>query len=308
MAPPTLSLTDTAALGLYFIHRYRFLTIEQYARAAGVSRDTASDRLREMERHGFLGHFGNVGMRGYGKVPKAYFLTRKGYELLRRETDIPEELFEPHKETHVATRWSPKMYHRLRTVDLMIAAEVAVRERPHLTMVKTFLEYRQVRRGNRVCRETSDFVDTAETSENRIIPDAAFILENVESERRALFFLEMDMATERIVTKISQDKRLSLHHRFSQYDRYLKSLRYRETYAAYGEFRHFTLLFVTIGEARVENVRAEMHDLPEGLAQYYRFTTFDRAMGDFLGPIWKSRSLSDTKIYPLVREASATAG
>jgi hypothetical protein len=233
MAPLTLSLTDTAALGLYFIHRYRFLTIEQYARAAGVSRDTASDRLREMERYGFLGHFGNVGMRGYGKVPKAYFLTRKGYELLKREADIPEELFEPHKETHLATRWSPKMYHRLRTIDLMLAAEVAVRERPHLTMVKTFTEYRQVRRGNRVCRETSDFVDAPETSENRIVPDAAFILENVESERRALFFLEMDMGTERIVTRISQDKRLSLHHRFSQYDRYLLGGRYAQTYAAY---------------------------------------------------------------------------
>ena len=32
------------------------------------------------------------------------------------------------------------MYHRLRTVDLMIALEVAVRARPHLSLVKTFLE------------------------------------------------------------------------------------------------------------------------------------------------------------------------
>jgi len=150
MAPPTLSLTDTAALGLYFIHRYRFLTIEQFARAAGIKRDAASDRLREMERFGFLGHFGNVGVRGYGKTPKAYFLTRKGYKLLQDETDIPVELFEPYKDTHVAARWTPKMYHRLRTIDLMIAAEVAIRERPNFSMVKTFTEYRHVRRGNRV--------------------------------------------------------------------------------------------------------------------------------------------------------------
>jgi Replication-relaxation len=142
MAQPTISLTDTAALGLYFIHRYRFLTIEQYTRAAGVKRDAASERLREMERHGFLGHFGNVGIRGYGKVPKAYFLTRKGYELLTRETDIPEKLFEPHKDTHVAARWSPKMYHRLRTIDLMIAAEVVGNEkRKPCSLSRNTLQY-----------------------------------------------------------------------------------------------------------------------------------------------------------------------
>ena len=69
--------------------------------------DLSMEHAREMERYGFLGHFGNVGVRGYGKVPKAYFLTRKGYELLTREADIPAELFEPHKETHVAARWTP---------------------------------------------------------------------------------------------------------------------------------------------------------------------------------------------------------
>jgi hypothetical protein len=51
-----------------------------------------------------------------------------------------------------------------------------------------------------------------------------------------------------------------------------------------------------------------MHDLPAELAGYYRFTTYEAAMGDFLGPIWKSRSLSDTQNYSLVREPSANRG
>src|SRR5512144_2617623 len=73
------------------------------------------------------------------------------------------------------------MYHRLRTVDLMISAEVAVRSRSRLSMVATFLEYRRVKRGTRVERETTDYVAKEETSDTRIIPDAAFILENIES-------------------------------------------------------------------------------------------------------------------------------
>jgi hypothetical protein len=60
-------------------------------------------------------------------------------------------------------------------------------------------------------------------------------------------------------------------------------------------------LFVTLNETRVENVRREMQDLPAELAPYYRFATYEQAMGDFSGKIWKSRLLSDPQVYPLVR-------
>jgi hypothetical protein len=298
----SLTLASNTVLGLFFIQRYRFLTIDQFARAADLNRSTASDQLRFLERFHFLDHFGNTGLSGHGKTPKAYFLTRKGWELLVRESDIPPELIGSHKQIKVEARWSPQMYHRLRTVDVMISAEVAVRNRPHLSMVRTFLEYRRIKRGTKVTRETTDYVDKAETAENRIVPDAAFILENIDTHRRALFFVEMDMATERIVSHITRDSRITLHYKISQYDRYLKSLRYRHTYQDYGEFRFFTLLFVTLGDQRVENVRREMGDLPADLAGYYRFTTFEKAMDDFLGAIWKSRSLTDTNVYSLVRE------
>jgi Replication-relaxation len=304
----TLTLTDEAIIGLFFMQRYRFLTSKQYARAANLNCSTAADQLRYFERRGLLGYFGNTGLAGHGKTPKAYFLTRKGWELLHRESDIPTELLGTHKEIKVEARWSPQMNHRLRTVDLLLSAEVAVRKRPHLAMVKTFLEYRRVKRGTQVVRETTDYVDGAEIADNRIVPDAAFILENRDSRRRSLFFLEMDMATERIVSYVLRDSRVTLHYKLSQYDRYLTSMRFRDTYAAYGEFRGFNVLFVTLGRERVENVRAEMQDLSSTFAGYYRFTTFDEAMGDFLGAIWKSRLLSDMSVYPLVREESAVSG
>jgi hypothetical protein len=212
----------------------------------------------------------NTGLAGHGKTPKAYFLTRKGFEIFSRESDIPPEFISSYKEIHVHARWSPQMYHRLRTVDLMTSAEVAVRSRPHLNMVRTFLEYRRVKRGAQVTCETTDYVAAEEVSENRIIPDAAFILENIETKKRRLFFVEMDMGTERIVSWITRDSRITLHHKFSQYDRYLKSLRYSQTYAAYGEFRSFILLFVTLSAERIENVRREMQDLPAELSGYYR--------------------------------------
>ena len=194
------------------------------------------------------------------------------------------------------------MYHRLRTVDLLIALELSVRKRPHLTIVKTFLEYKRIKRSNQIIGETMDYVDSNESGENKIIPDAAFILENIESRRRALFFLEMDMATERIITGSLAGNQTTLHRKFSQYDRYLKSLRFGKTYAEYGEFRSFTMLFVTTIETRIENIRRELSDFPADSARYYRLSTFDDAMENFLGAVWHSRLPSDTTRYPLVRE------
>ena len=299
----SLTLTASATVGLFFIQRYRFLTIDQYARIAGMNRNTASHQLCNFERHGLLGHFGNTGLAaGYGKTPKVYFLTRKGYALLSRESDIPPELLGPHKAIKVESRWSPQMYHRLRTVDLMISAEEAVGRRPQLAMVQTFLEYRLVKRGPQISRETTDFVSVQETAENRIIPDAALIVENRETGRKGLFFIECDQATERITTHLRYHRKQTLHFKFEQYDRYLTGGRFANTYSAYGEFGFFTLLFVTLGLQRVENIRAELHDLPDDLAHYYRLTTFEQAMGDFFGPIWKSRSHLDTRLYPLVSE------
>jgi hypothetical protein len=297
-----MTLTEETAVGLFCIQRYRFLTINQFARASGQHRITAANKLRFFQQRGLLGHFGNTGMRGNGKSPKAYFLTRKGWELLAAESGIPEELLGAFKEVKVEASWSPQMYHRLRTVDLLIALESAVLQRPHLAIVKTFLEYRRIKRSDRIVQETTDYVDTEESAENKIIPDAAFILENRTSKRRALFFVEMDMATERITTSFIGNKQTVLHHKFSQYDRYLKSFRYTQTYAPYGDYRSFTMLFVTLQEARIENIRRELNDLPPELAVYYRLTTFDEAMEDFLGAIWTSRSLTDVSVYPLVRE------
>ena len=289
-------------MGLYYIQRYRFLTIPQFSRVSLLKHRAASDQLRSLERGGFLGHFGNTGMPGYGKTPKAYFLTRKGWELLRRESGIPEELIGTHKEVHVEAKWSPQMYHRLKTVDLMLSAEVAVRQRPALTMVATFIEYKRVKRGMQIMRETTDFVASPATSANRIIPDGAFIIENITTKKRALFFVEMDMGTEQIVSLLIKGHPHTLQHKLVQYDKYLQSLRYRQTYASWGHFDFFTLLFVTIGQGRIDNIRQKLADLSPRYSDYYRFAEYAQATGDFFAPIWKARAVSDTRLYGLVKE------
>ena len=210
----SVTLTGNTLAGLFFIQRYRFLTITQFARVTGLHYSTAADTLRQFEHAGILGFFGNSRLAGNGKTPKAYYLTRKGWELLREESDNSHELVGEYKEVKIEARWAPQMYHRLATVDLLTALEIAVRKRPHLSIVQTFLEYRRLKQGNQIINETTDFVDLAETSENKIIPDAAYILENTQTSRRALFFLEVDMATERIISHSPQSNQTTIRRKF----------------------------------------------------------------------------------------------
>lgn len=300
------SLSEGSLRGLAFIQKYRFLSIAQFARVAGFSMYHAAEVLRGLDRWGLVDWFGYVGIPGQGKSPKVYYLRRKGYDILCSEARLEGlEAIEPFSEVQAA--WTPQMYHRLRIIDILISAEQAIMSRANLAMVKVFVEYRMRKRKGVPARETTDFVDEEETSDNKLVPDGVFIMENVESGKRALFFVEMDMGSERIVSKLPRDKHTTLHHKLEQYDRYLKSLRYSETYADYGDFRSFTLLFVTLSAERMGNIRRSVRDLDADLSPYYRFTTFDEAMGDLLGPIWKLRSLADNKYYSLVRETPTHA-
>jgi hypothetical protein len=194
------------------------------------------------------------------------------------------------------------MYHRLRLLDLFIALETQVRELPHLSLVRTFLEYRRLKWTHQ--RETTDYVSEPFSSETRIVPDGAFILENAETGRRALFLVEMDMGTERIAARSSADRRATVRLKFEQYDRYLSGGRFAQMYAAYGQFRSFTLLFVTYGSERIENIRQAMADLPARLHPYYRLTTYEQGVADFLGLVWKSRDAADTLRYALIAQSA----
>ena len=71
-------VSDRAMLGLFFIQRYRFLTNQQFAKASGLRPNSVRELLRNFERKTLLGSLGNVGIRGYGKTPKLYFLKRRG--------------------------------------------------------------------------------------------------------------------------------------------------------------------------------------------------------------------------------------
>jgi len=68
-----LTLTQPTLSAIFFIQRYRFLTIAQIARLTGRHPVTEADQMRQFERTGLLGFFGNNRLAGNGKTPQSIF-------------------------------------------------------------------------------------------------------------------------------------------------------------------------------------------------------------------------------------------
>src|SRR5215467_8837620 len=104
-----MTLSERSLAGLFFIQRYRFLTTPQFALSTGQHYSTAAAQLRKFEHWSILGFFGNTRLAGNGKTPKAYYLTRKGYDLLCSASGISPEDFGGYKEVKTEAAWAPQM-------------------------------------------------------------------------------------------------------------------------------------------------------------------------------------------------------
>ena len=283
-----IAFSERALVGLTAIHRYRYLSVAQFSEAAGLKPSFVRELLRDLERRSVLGSIGNVGLPGGSKAPKLYYLTESGHRLVSEALGPAGATLRPWRKPHKGTRWSPIMGHRMATVDLLLALQNALAARPDYRLIRDFLEYRRDAGGGRRAQpETSDYVADSDVPENRIVPDAAFILESAASGQRGLFFLEVDMATERIATGI--DGAYSVLEKFRQYERYLTGGRFAETYRPWGDFRFFTVLFVTRTEGRLRSVVQSTQTPENRLMSYFCLAVFDKVSRDFLGKHWVSR-------------------
>src|SRR5690242_12941205 len=124
-----IALSEATLAGIFFIQRYRFLTISQFATVTGFSNYHSAELLRRLEKLGACGYFGGVFLPGSGKTPKVYFLKRKGFEYLLTESDVSPYEIGKFVEVNQELTWTPQMYHRLRLLDLFLALEMQARER-----------------------------------------------------------------------------------------------------------------------------------------------------------------------------------
>ena len=103
-------------------------------------------------------------------------------------------------EVNISTRWSPIMYHRLATIDVLSWVERDVRSLTDYELLGTLVEFRREKVAGRWRSETTDYVADGHDPAERIIPDTGFALRHRKTGRRALFLIEVDRGTMRLST------------------------------------------------------------------------------------------------------------
>ncbi len=298
------TVSSNTLAGLLAIHRYRFLSVDQFARASDLRPSHVRDVLRVFERKAILGSIGNVGLRGGSKAPKLYYLTRSGYQTMLDAGGLFTEEVGQFRKAHTSTKWTPVMAHRMATIDVLLAAENALKNSDTYRVVDTRHEYRRVKRGRHGDQpETSDFVAKEEISENRVVPDAAFVIERFDTSTRGLFLVELDRGTERLSR--GSPSGYSISDKFQLFERYLTGGRFAQRYSDLGEFQFFTLLFVTTTETRIANTRHVCSALSPALHPYFKLATIEDVRDRFLEPIWWGRDAIDDTQTPLLKSPNS---
>lgn len=289
-----MKVSDRGFLALFYCQRYGLLTVEQLAFISGCGVTTA--RKTFVNLGAYVGWFGNVGISGKGKTPKVYYLTAKGYEILTRDSDIPIELIGRFKQSKGHAKWSSKMLHRLQTVQVMLNLEKSLSALPNTDLVQSFIEYKRQRENGIYKPETSDIFN-----EKTITPDGAFILKS--GNKRLLFFIEIDQGTERITSRIAGLKSYTLQEKLIKYDEYLQSGAYSQKYREYGDFDHFSMLFITNSVERLTNIKKSSANTKSDFDNYYFFSTFEQLhCNSFFAEIWQNRAPGDSRLISLLKE------
>jgi predicted ArsR family transcriptional regulator len=296
-----LSVTEVTLAALAAILEYRYLSVKQVAVITGVRDKTASELLLKLERHKALAHFGNAGLHRMGKTPKVYYLTKAGHRLLASEFEAVGREIAPFKPVNMTVRWSPKMYHRMDTLDVLASLEHDLQTTQDYARVATLTEYRREKLGRRWRTETTDYVADPAISPNRIVPDAGFVIEHRASGKRALFLIEVDCGTTQLMSYQPDADVHTFIDKLALYDRYLTSGRAAKRYERLGTFSGFHVLIITTSDARVANMRKAARHLPANFHPYYRFSTLNTVRQKFLHDGWLSRDHADFETYPLIK-------
>jgi hypothetical protein len=298
-----LAVTPVILCALMSILQYRYLTVNQVATICNLRPKSASELLLRLERQKLLSSFGNVGIRGYGKTPKVYFCTKRGHGLLAEECEAVGQDVPPFRAVNITARWSPLMFHRIATLDVLSYVERDCGSLSEYELLGTLVEYRRQKKGTRWRKETTDYVAETNNPTDKIVPDAGFALLHRESGRAALFLIEVDCGTMQLDTSFKDDDVSTFTDKLAQYDRYLASGRITNRHPQLGQFSGFHLLTVTTSPTRIANMRAAARSLSPQFHKFYRFCTFDQVRQSILHGDWLSRDHADHSTYPLVKGA-----
>ncbi len=290
MKTKNYGLTERDIEVILGVARYRYLKSSQVEHLYFPSKRVANRRLLILSEHKYLKRFNVRELLGRRIKEYAYCLDKKGIELvsIKKSFNIDKG--------NISVKQKPEkaifLTHLLDLNDFRICLELVCND-VNIELAKFTADYDVERINGVIKRETQESTADPYDTEKTInfAPDATFILENA-SGKQALFFLEIDEGTEKIMSEKYRD----FTDKLVAYAGYYKNKGFKR----HGKhFTGFRVLVVTKNETRVTAYRRASSKI--GIKKLVWFSTFEKINKDTIfQKIWKVADSNDNNLYGIV--------
>ena len=232
------------------------------------------------------------------KMHKAGLVKRFAYPVLLSEGGRGEYVYHVNSKPKVALT---AVQHTIQLNEVRIAFEIACRNSDKINLVGFIPEYRgKVKSDGRPGRNVEESVADpgAFGQETTIIPDAVICLGNSEIKKSALFFLEVDLGSEKLITegrgKYSVLKKMLVYREYLEargFERYDDLFRF--------PFKGFRVLTVMNNTKRIQRLRRELTQ--RGIKKFIWFTE-DSTINqhNIFKKIWLIADANDSNNYSII--------
>jgi hypothetical protein len=200
-------------------------------------------RLKYLFHNGYLDRLEPIMPRGTGSGEIAYFLDRKGAELLESEGEKIYSYAQNNKVKHQF------LNHALDLSEFWINISLSLKDHPHVFLHRFTFDYElktyaQKETGRKIYKLFDEVIHPVNRKRYVVYPDALIILKGKGEYHnfQRLYFLEIDRGTERL--DIVRDKVIG----YNIYKR-------ENLFKKYGNFEDFKVLIQTNSEKRAQNMR-----------------------------------------------------
>lgn len=194
--------------------------------------------------------------------------------------------------------------HLLKLNDIRIAFEKACQNSDKIKLAMFIPEYHgKLKADGNPGRKTETTVWDADRfgAEKTIIPDATIILENSLNNKKALFFLELDLGREKLITekqnKYSLLKKMLLYKNYLNNKRYIEYIHKLKT-PSYN-FKGFRVLVVMNNPRRISRLKNELNK--RGIKKFIWFTETQLISPETIfNKIWQLTDTTQDRQYSII--------
>lgn len=251
---------------------YKYLTTTQLWTLLYPSKQKAQTRLKKVWKCGLVKRFA---------YPVLVVEGGRG-EYVYHLCDLPKMSFS-------------KLEHTIKLNDIRIAFVKACQESRKIKLVGFIPEYKKKAIGKAATRD-SGYSRTEKKS--GIQPDGILCLENQDSKKRALFFIELDLGTERI--KTSRPGVYSFLEKLLVYKEWMLNQNWKEWDQKFQySFSGFRVLVVMNRKTRIQKLRNELTKL--GIKKFIYLAEGAKIQTESVfGRVWHRCDFSDNEMYSIV--------